>query len=210
MSKKINPLAMRIGVTQPWKSLWFAEGNDYANKILEDDKIRTHLHKSLKTAGLGDVIIERSIKSLKILIRVARPGIVIGRKGVGLSDIREKMKKFTKADIDLQIEEVKQPEKNASIVADSIAMQLEKRIAPKRAMNMAADKAMEAGAKGIRIEASGTLFGPNSIAMTQITTRGAIPTQTIRADIDYAQSISYTRGGTIGVKVWLYKGEIES
>lgn len=208
MSRKVDPRSMRMGITKNWKSLWFAEGSDYADRAIEDDKIRKYIYKSLRTAGVGEVIIERSIKTVKINIHVAKPGIVIGRKGTGLSEIRENLKKITKSEIDLQVEEVKKPEINANIVAETVAMQIEKRVSAKRAMNIAADKALESGAKGIRLETSGTVFGPNSIAVGLVTYRGAVPTQTIRADVNYAKAVAQTRGGSIGVKVWMYLGEL--
>ena len=210
MSKKINPNAMRIGVTKPWKSLWYAENGRYADAVVEDDKIRTYLTKSLRTSGLDELIIERSIKAVKILIRVSRPGVVIGRKGVGLSQIREDLKKITKSEIDLQIEEVKKPEGRANIIAEAVAMQVERRVSARRAINIAADKAIEAGVLGVKVQIGGTVHGPNSIGTSFLTTRGAVPTQTIRADVEYAKAVAHTRGGTIGVKVWVYHGEIEN
>jgi small subunit ribosomal protein S3 len=209
MSRKINPTGLRVGVTQDWKSTWYAEGDRYANFLIEDDKIRRYLHRALRSAGVEVILIERSIKAMKIIIRVSRPGVVIGRKGAGLSEIRSKISKITKHDIDLQIEEVKNPEASAPIVAEAVAMQIERRISAKRAINMAAEKAMNAGSKGIKLEISGTVNGPNSIAMNDIVTKGAVPTQTLRANIDFAKGIAFTRGGTIGIKVWVYKGEVE-
>ncbi len=209
MSRKINPTGLRVGITQDWKSTWYAEGDRYANFLIEDDKIRKYLHRALRTAGVEVILIERSIKAIKIIIRVSRPGVVIGRKGSGLSEIRSKISKLTKHDIDLQIEEVKNPEASAPIVAEAVAMQIERRISAKRAINMAAEKAMNAGAKGIKLEISGTINGPNSIAMNDIVTKGAVPTQTLRANIDFAKGTAFTRGGTIGIKVWVYKGEVE-
>ncbi len=210
MSRKINPTGLRVGITQDWKSTWYAEGDRYANFLLEDYNIRKYLTKSLRSAGVEAILIERSIKAVKIVIRVSRPGVVIGRKGAGLAEIRSKISKLTKNDIDLQIEEVKNAEASAPIVAEAIAMQIERRISAKRAINMAAEKAMNAGAKGIKIEINGTVNGPNSIAMTDMVTKGAVPTQTLRANIDFAKAVSYTRGGTIGIKVWVYKGEVET
>lgn len=209
MSRKINPAGLRVGITQDWKSTWYAEGDKYAAFLLEDNKIREYLKKALRSAGVEAILIERSIKALKIIIRVSRPGVVIGRKGAGLSEIRSKLAKITKYDVDLQIEEVKNPEASAPIVAEAVAMQIERRISAKRAINMAAEKAMNAGAKGIKLEINGTINGPNSIAMQDIVTKGAVPTQTLRADIDFAKGIAFTRGGTIGIKVWIYKGEVQ-
>lgn len=209
MSRKINPTGLRVGVTQDWKSTWYAEGDRYAKYLIEDEKIRSYLKKSLRTSGVEAILIERSIKAVKITIRVSRPGVVIGRKGSGLAEIREKVSKMTDSDIELQIEEVKVAEASAPIVAESIAMQIERRVRSKRAIKYAVDKAMAAGVKGIRVEVSGTLNGPNSIGMSDVVSEGAVPTQTLRADIDFSKAIAFTRGGTIGVKVWIYKGEVK-
>ena len=207
MSRKINPTGFRVGITKGWQSNWFAEDSRYADAVVEDDKIRTYLKKELRSAGVEVILIDRSIKSIKMTIKVARPGVVIGRKGSGLALIRQGLQKITESDIDLQIEEVKSPETSASIVAETVAMQIERRVYARRAINIAADKAMDAGAKGAKVQVSGTVNGPNSIALTDIANRGAVPTQTLRADIDYAVTVAKTRGGTIGVKVWIYKGE---
>ena len=209
MSRKVNPTGLRVGVTQDWKSIWFAEGERYADGVVEDHKIRAYLERALRQAGLSGVIIERSIKALKLLIRVSKPGVVIGRKGSGLAIIREGLKKITPIEIDLQVEEVSKPELDAKIVAEFIAMQLERRVHARRAINMAADKGMEAGAKGVKVQIKGTTHGPNSIATKDVVIRGSVPTQTLRADIDFAKAISFTRGGTIGIKVWVYKGEVQ-
>ena len=209
MSRKINPTGLRIGVTKDWKSTWFAEGSRYAESVIEDYKIRSYLSKTLRTAGLSAIIIERSLKAVKLLIRVSKPGVVIGRKGSGLGLIREGIKKISSVDIDLQVEEVTKPEADARVVAEFIAMQLERRVHARRAINTAADKAMDAGVKGVKIQIRGTIHGPNSIGTVEVVSRGAVPTQTLRADIDFARAISYTRGGTIGIKVWIYKGEID-
>ncbi|OGC52171.1 30S ribosomal protein S3 [candidate division WWE3 bacterium RIFCSPLOWO2_01_FULL_39_13] len=208
MSRKVNPFGFRVGVTKDWRSRWYAEGDLYADALIEDDKIRKYLKRELRSAGIESLIIERSIKSVKVIIKVAKPGIVIGRKGVGLSKLREYLSKTTSAELDLQIEEVQKPESQSNIIADSIAMQIERRVSPRRAMNIAADKALEAGVKGIKIQVGGTVYGPNSIAVVQSVARGAVPTQTLRADIDFSKSTASTRGGTIGVKVWVYHGEI--
>lgn len=208
MSRKINPTGLRVGVTKDWKSIWFAEGSRYADGIIEDHRIRSYLNKVLRPAGLSAIIIERSLKAVKLLIKVSKPGVVIGRKGSGLGLIREGIKKITNSEIDLQVEEVTKPEADARVVAEFIAMQLERRVHARRAINTAADKAVDAGVKGIKIQMRGTIHGPNSIATEEVVSRGAVPTQTLRADIDFARSISYTRGGTIGIKVWIYKGEV--
>jgi small subunit ribosomal protein S3 len=208
MSRKVDTRALRAGVTKPWLSSWFAEGAKYAIALVEDDKIRKHLSKKLRTCGLDQILIERSIQKIIITIRVSKPGIVIGRKGSGLGQLRAELSKITKADIDLQIEEVKRPDLSAAIVAENLAMQIERRVHAKRALSMAVKKSTESGAKGIKIEISGTVNGPNSVALSDSATFGKVPTQTLRADIDYARATAFTRGGTIGVKVWIYRGEI--
>ncbi|MDQ5981283.1 MAG: small subunit ribosomal protein [Patescibacteria group bacterium] len=210
MSKKVDARGMRAGITKDWKATWFAEDDMYSKYLLEDDAIRKYIAKLLRGAGIDEILIERSIKAVKITIRVSRPGIVIGKKGSGLMTMRLGLSKLTKSDIELQIEEMKLPNMSANIVAETIALQLEKRISARRAMNVAAERAMESGAMGVRIEIAGTIQGPNSIAGQEMVSKGAVPTQTLRADIDFAKAVSYTRGGTIGIKVWINKGEISS
>lgn len=210
MSRKVDARANRVGITKGWHSVWYAEGEQYAQNLIEDAKIRKYIYSTLRTAGLDVVVIERSLKSVRIIIKAAKPGVVIGRKGVGLAQLRRGLEKLTKSEIEIpQMYEVKKPETYAKIVAESIAMRVERRISSKRAINIAADKTMDAGAKGVRIEIAGTLYGPSSIATVAYTVRGAVPTQTLRADVDFAKATAYTRGGTIGVKVWIYKGELE-
>lgn len=210
MSRKVDARSNRMGITKGWNSRWYAEGVAYANNLIEDYKIRAVVDKELKSAGLDVVTIERSLKNLKIILTAAKPGVVIGRKGAGLSGLREKIAKVTKVNIELEVVEAKDPETYAKIVADTIANQIERRFSAKRAMNMAADKAMQKRASGIKIEIGGTIFGPSSIGTTIKTSRGTVPTQTLRANIDYAKSTAYTRGGTIGIKVWINKGELEA
>ena len=209
MSRKVDARGLRAGITRAWKSSWFSDDKDvYSKYLLEDDKIRKLLYRSLRSSGVHEIIIERSIKSVKILIRVAKPGVVIGRKGSGLTEIRASVSKITKSEIELQIEEVKSPNTSANIIAESIAMQIEKRISARRAMNIAAERAMDSGAKGVRIVIAGTVQGPNSIAVEDGVIKGAVPSQTLRADIDFSKAVAYTRGGTIGIKVWVNNGEI--
>jgi small subunit ribosomal protein S3 len=209
MSRKVDPRSLRTGVTKDWASSWFAEKDVYAKNLLEDDKIRKYLKKALRFAGFDSARIERSIQKITVNINVSKPGIVIGRKGAGLGQIRTDLAKITKSDIDLQVIEVKKPDLSAAILGENLAIQLEKRVHVKRAMNMAVKKAMESGAMGARVEVSGTIQGPNSIANIEKVKDGSIPTLTFRADIDYAKTTAFTRGGTIGVKVWIHKGEIK-
>lgn len=208
MSRKVDARSLRAGITRGWSAIWFAEDTLYSKNLLEDDKIRTYLAKYLKGAGLDSILIERSIKSIKIVIRVSKPGLVIGRRGTGLSEIRSVISKITKSDIELQIEEVKNQNLSANIVAENIALQIEKRVSARRSMSMAAERTMDAGAKGVRIQVAGTVQGPNSIATEDVIYKGAVPAQTLRADIDFSKATAFTRGGTIGIKVWIYKGEL--
>lgn len=207
MSRKVDPRANRIGITAPWYSTWFSDNKEYAKNLLEDLNIRALISKELRTASLDKVLIERSIKTLKVIIRVAKPGVVIGRGGTALEVLRKKLTKLTKSELEIQVQEVTKPELSASIAAESIAMQLERRIFVKKAMNNVADKAMEAGGLGVKVVVSGTISGPSSIGQEVSTSRGAIPTQTLRADIDFAKATAHTIGGTVGVKVWIYRGE---
>jgi len=209
MSRKVDARSNRVGITKKCNSSWFAEGASYAANLIEDFKIREILNKQLRTAGLDTVIIERSLKNIKIILTVAKPGVVIGRKGSGLALLRAKLAKVTKVNVELLVEEAKDPETHAKIVADTIAMQLERRYSAKRAINIAADKAMQKNAKGIKIDVGGTIFGPSSVATVVKTTRGTVPTQTLRADIDFAKAKAHTRGGALGVKVWIHKGDID-
>ncbi len=208
MSRKVDARSNRIGITKGWNSKWFAEGESYANNLIEDYKIRKVINKKLRSAGLNTIIIERSLKNIKIILTVAKPGIVIGRKGSGLADLRAKLSKITKTNLELLVEEAKNPETHAKIIADTIAMQIERRYSAKRAINIAADKAMQKGAKGIKLQVGGTIFGPSSIATVVKTIRGAVPTQTLRVDIDFAKATAFTRGGSIGIKVWVNKGDL--
>ncbi len=207
MSRKVDVRSLRVGFTKNWSSVWFAENLTFAKNLIEDDKIRKYLTKSLRSAGLDEIVIERSIQKVSVIIKVSKPGIVIGRKGTGLAMIRAQLGKMTKSDIDLQVEEVKKPDLSAAILAETLAMQIEKRTHVKRAMNSTIKRAMEAGAKGVKVVISGTINGPNSIAMIDEAYAGSVPTQTIRADIGYSKAVAFTRGGTIGIKVWLHKGE---
>ncbi len=206
MGRKCNPTSFRTGITKDWTSRWFATGKDYARFVLEDLKIRTFLRKKLQSAGLERIEVERSIASLKLILYVSRPGVVIGRGGTGIEDLKVALKELTKAKIDIVVEEVRVMELSARLVADNIARQIERRISYKRAMYVAADRAMDKGAKGVKILCAGVLGGASSISRKNSVTKGSIPNQTLRADIDYAGSVALTGYGTIGIKVWIYKG----
>ena len=209
MGQKVNPIGFRLGVNRPWDSLWFAKKRDYGKYLIEDYKIRKFIRENIKNSGVSEVIIERSSKKCTVTIHTSRPGFVIGKKGSDIEKIKKKLSKFTSGDVFLNIKEIKKPELNAYLVAENIAQQLVKRIAYRRAMKRAMQSAMRLGAKGIKVSCSGRLGG-NEIARTEWLREGSIPSHTLRADIDYAESEALTTYGIIGIKVWIYKGEIFS
>lgn len=209
MGNKMNPEGLRIGVTKDWKTHWYAEGKERVKNVLEDKKIRVFLKSKLSQAGLGRVEIERSISALKVTVFVSRPGVVIGRGGSGTTALRDELSKITKSKVELAVETIRDYETSAILVAEGICRQIEKRFPYKRAMVGSVEKAMEKGAKGIKITCSGVLSGPSSISRTETMVRGSVPLQTLRADIDYGQEAAFTPYGNIGVKVWIYKGELK-
>jgi small subunit ribosomal protein S3 len=209
MGQKIHPTGFRIGISKDWTSKWFVEKKNYADTALEDKKIRDFLKKRYETAGLKEVIIERSVNELSITVRVSKPGLVIGRGGSGVEEVEKELKKITKSKIKLTAEEVKTPEIEAQLIADYIYRQLKRRLPYRKVCLSAANSAIERGAKGIKIRVSGLLSGGNSISRSEVITRGSVPSQTLRADIDYAQLDAHMLFGTIGIKVWVYKGEVD-
>lgn len=209
MGQKINPTGFRIGISKNWKSRWFADKDNYAKYALEDVKIRKLLRKRFETAGVKEIDIERSLNDIRITIRVSKPGVVIGKGGAGVTEVQEELKKITNSKISLTAEEVKTPELEAELVAQYISRQLKRRMPYRRIVANAAQSAMDKGAKGIRIRVSGLLGGGNSIARKETVSLGSVPTQTLRADIDYAQVDCKQIFGTVGIKVWIYKGEVE-
>lgn len=209
MGQKINPVGFRIGISKDWNSKWFADKKDYAKFAVEDHKIRSFIEKKFEPAGLKEVILERSGNILNITIRVSNPGVVIGKGGSGVENAEKEIKKMTKSVVKITAEEVKNPEIHARIVANNLVRQLKKRVKPARAANLAMSAAMEKGAKGIRIRFSGLLGGGSSIARTDTFRLGSIPAQKLRADIDYAQVHAHMLFGAIGIKVWIYKGDLE-
>lgn len=206
MGRKVNPISFRIGISKKWKSNWFAS-KDYANLLHEDLKIRQIISKQLKEAGLSDIVIERSSNSITIAIYTSRPGVVIGRSGAGIEELRSRLAKITKSAIKINIEEVKNPETTAQLVAQSIATQLEKRISYRRACKQAIDRVMKAGGLGVKVKVAGRLGGVE-IARRETFSAGKMPLSTLRSNVDYAYVPSRTTYGVIGVKVWIYKGEI--
>jgi small subunit ribosomal protein S3 len=207
MGHKVNPIGMRLQVNRTWDSRWFAESKDYGNLLLEDLKIREFIHDECKQAGISRVIIERPHKKCRVTIHTARPGVIIGKKGADIETLRKKLAKFTDSDLHLNIVEIRKPELDAQLVAESITQQLERRVSFRRAMKRAVQNAMRMGAHGIRVNLAGRLGGAE-IARTEFTREGRVPLHTLRADIDYAHSEGFTAYGIIGVKVWIFKGEI--
>ncbi|MCD8484426.1 30S ribosomal protein S3 [Candidatus Woesebacteria bacterium] len=218
MGQKINPTGFRIGNTFSWKSTWYANSSDYAKRVLEDKKIRDFFRANLSNAGLDTIEIERSINVIKIRLHVTRPGVVIGRGGSNLELLKKNLAKLLKINpndpkgmkvsID-EIVEVKNPDTSAKFVVERIADQLSKRYPHRRAVSQAIERAMNAGAKGIKIQLSGRIGGAE-IGRREKYHEGTIPTQTIRANIDYYESPAHTKSGTVGIKVWVNKGEVEA
>lgn len=206
MGQKVNPHGMRVGIIKDWDTKWYAE-KDYAKLLIEDAKIRRFLKKHLYIAGISRIEIERTLKRLKLTIYTAKPGMVIGRGGAGIEDIKKALRRFTEQGIDVNIKEVKSAELDAVLVAENIASQLERRIAFRRAMKQAVGRTMRFGAKGIKVLLSGRLGGAE-IARTEGYHEGSIPLHTLRANIDYGVATAHTTYGAIGVKVWIYKGEV--
>ncbi len=209
MGQKINPTGLRIGVIKDWESRWFADKKDFGNTLVEDYNLREFLLKTLAPAGVPKVEIERDAKRIRINIHCAKPGIVIGRGGAEIEKLKEicKKKLNTEKDVFINIVEIKQPDLNAQLVAENIAVQLEKRVSFRRALKQSIGRTMKLGAKGIKTQVSGRLGGAE-IARTENYHEGTIPLQTIRADIDYGFAEADTTYGRIGVKVWLYRGEV--
>ena len=206
MGQKVNPIGLRLGINKTWDSRWFA-GGDYAGKLHEDLKIRRFLKKRLGQAGISRIVIERPTKKAYISIHTARPGIVIGKKGADIDKLKQEIGKYTKDEVHLNIVEVRKPELDATLIAEGIAQQLERRIAFRRAMKRAVQSALRLGAEGIRINCSGRLGGAE-ISRMEWYREGRVPLHTLRADVDYGIASALTTYGIIGIKVWVYKGDI--
>ena len=207
MGQKSNPIGLRLQINRTWDSRWFAEGHDYARLLLEDLKIRNFIIKSLPQAAISKVVIERPAKLCRISIYAARPGVIIGKKGSDIEQLRKTLGSMTKSDVSLNIVEIRKPEVDARLVAQSIADQLERRIAFRRAMKRAVQSALRLGAEGIRVACGGRLGGAE-IARSESYREGRVPLHTLRANIDYAEAEAHTSYGVCGVKVWVFKGEI--
>ena len=206
MGQKVNPIGNRLGIIKGWDSNWYG-GNDYVEKLHEDYKIRRYLNARLSKASISKIIIERTLKLVTITINTARPGIIIGKGGQEVDKLKEELKKISNKEVQINIFEIKRPELDAIIVADSIARQLEGRVAYRRAIKMSIASAMRMGAEGIKVQISGRLNGAE-MARSEMYKEGRTPLHTLRADIDYAMSAASTTYGKLGLKVWIFKGEI--
>lgn len=206
MGQKVNPIALRLGIVRGWDSAWYG-GKDFSDKLVEDQSIRNYVAARLPKGGISKVIIERTLKRITLTIHTARPGVVIGKGGAEVDKIKEELKKLTGKDVQINIFEIKRPELDAKLVGDSIAQQLQARISYRRAMKQAIASSMRVGAQGIKIKVSGRLGGAE-MARTEQYKEGRIPLHTLRADIDYAVCEANTVYGKIGIKVWIFKGEI--
>ena len=206
MGQKVNPHGLRVGVIKEWDSKWYAE-KDFADNLVEDHEIRTFLKKRLYSAGISKIEIERASDRVKIIVYTAKPGVVIGKGGAEIEKLRGEVQKLTDKKVFIDIKEIKRPDRDAQLVAESIAQQLENRVSFRRAMKSTMQRTMRAGAKGIKTSVSGRLGGAD-MARTEFYSEGTIPLQTLRADIDYGFAEANTTYGKVGVKVWIYKGEI--
>ncbi|MCK6599185.1 MAG: 30S ribosomal protein S3 [Bdellovibrionaceae bacterium] len=209
MGQKVNPVGFRVGVIRTWESRWFAKGRKFFDNLHEDLKLRDYLKSKLKHAGVARIEIERAAEKLKIIIQTARPGIVIGKKGTGIDSLKSEVQALTKSEVFLNIQEVRKPDIDAQLVGENIALQLEKRVSWRRAMKKALAAAIKGGVKGIKIRVSGRLDGAE-IARSEWYNQKSVPLHTLRADIDYGTAEALTTYGIIGVKVWIYKGDILS
>ena len=207
MGHKVNPVGLRVGINRTWDSRWFASRGEYGRLLHEDMRIRDHILKQRRAGGISKVVIERPHKKCRVTIHSARPGVVIGKKGADIDKLRKRVADITASDVVINIVEIRKPELDATLVAESIAQQLERRVAFRRAMKRAVQSAMRLGAEGIRINCSGRLGGAE-IARMEWYREGRVPLHTLRADIDYGVATAFTTFGTCGVKVWIFKGEI--
>jgi len=206
MGQKVNPIGFRLGIVKGWESNWFG-GKDFSDKLVEDEKIRKYVEARVPKGGIARILIERTLKRITLTIQTARPGVVIGKGGNEVDKIKEELKKITGKDVQINIFEIKRPEIDARLVADTVAQQIRARISYRRAMKQAIASAMRVGAEGIKIKVSGRLGGAD-MARTEQYKEGRVPLHTLRADIDYAVAEADTVYGKIGVKVWIFKGEV--
>ena len=206
MGQKVNPLGLRLNITRTWDSIWYAD-KEYSSYLIEDQKIRKYLKKRLYHAGLSKIIIERTGEKVRVKLFTARPGIVIGKKGAEIETLKKDLETFVARPVTLDIQEVRRPEADAQLVAESIASQLERRVAFRRAMKKAVNSALRFGVQGIKISCSGRLGGAE-MSRCEWVREGRVPLHTLRADVDYALAEASTTYGIIGVKVWIFNGEV--
>lgn len=206
MGQKTNPVGLRVGIIRGWDSNWY-ENKTYAHKLKEDEKLRAYIRNRLKKAGISRIVIDRTSKNIILTIHTSRPGVVIGKSGKEITQLEQELKQVTDKDVKIQISEIKRPELDAYLVAENIATQLEGRVSFRRAMKMAITAAMRMGAEGIRVKCSGRLGGAE-IARSEQYKEGRIPLHTLRADIDYATGRAETIYGSLGIKVWICRGEV--
>lgn len=206
MGQKVNPVGLRLGYIRGWESSWYG-GKDFSDKLVEDNKIRKYIDARIQKGSISKVVIERTLKRITLTIHTARPGVVIGKAGSEVDKLREELKKLTGKDVQINIFEIKRPELDAKLIGETIAQQLKARISYRRAMKQAIQSAVRVGAEGIKIKLSGRLGGAE-MARTEMYKEGRIPLHTLRADIDYAVSEALTVYGIIGIKVWVFKGEV--
>lgn len=207
MGQKVSPIALRVGYLENWRSLWFAERKEYSQNVVEDYKIRKFIKARFEQAAISKVVIERLAEKIKIIIHTARPGVIIGRRGADIDKLKTELGKLSTKEISIEPREIKNPSTDAQLVAQSIAFQLQKRVAFRRAMKRSIEQALGAGAKGIKMKCSGRLNGAE-MARSESYKVGKLPLQTLRAEIDYGFAEAMTTYGTIGVKVWIYKGDV--
>lgn len=206
MGQKVNPIGLRLGINRSWDSRWYAD-KDYAEKLIDDIKLREYLMDELKSAGISRVLVERAASNTKVTLFTARPGVIIGKKGADIEKLRRQIADRIGGEVSLNIVEVRKPEIDAKLVAEGIAQQLERRVSFRRAMKRGVQSALRMGAEGIRVNCGGRLGGAE-IARTEWYREGRVPLHTLRADIDYGTAEALTTYGIIGVKVWIYKGDI--
>ena len=207
MGRKVHPIGFRLGIIKDWQTRWYAEGSQYADLLAEDRQIRQTIRQEMEQAGISRIEIERFPGAVQVMIHTSKPGIIIGRKGASVNTLRAKLQELTGKKVKLDVVEIEKPELDAFLVAEDLADQLERRVSYKRAMKQAVARAMRAGAKGIMITVSGRLAG-SEMARTDTVREGRVPRHTLRADIDFAQAEALTTYGRIGVKVWIYKGDV--
>jgi small subunit ribosomal protein S3 len=209
MGQKVNPIGLRLGVIRTWDSRWYAKGPQFAANLHEDYRLRKYIKEKLKHAGVAKIEMERAAKKLKVIISTARPGVVIGKKGTGIDGLKADIQKLTTSEVFVNIQEVRKPDVDAQLVSENIALQLEKRVSWRRAIKKAMAASLRSGVRGIKIMVAGRLDGAE-IARTEWYTEKSVPLHTLRADIDYGTAEALTTYGIIGVKVWIYRGDVMS